>query len=107
MGHVDQRLEIDQCRTVYKNYAKLLHMRTGMLLILLSSRSRKRRPMSPAIAVPAPVKRGRGRPPLPIILHPEPPWPDTVDPADFADALSAQMKRHGDTAQRLHRAVKS
>lgn len=63
--------------------------------------------MSLTVAASAPVKRGRGRPSLPIILHPEPLWPDTDDPADFAEALSAQMKRHGDTAHRLHRAVKS
>lgn len=43
---------------------------------------------------PNPIKRGRGRPPLPIVLHPEPQWPDDQDPQDFAEALVGQMKRH-------------
>lgn len=51
--------------------------------------------------------RRRGRPPSPIILHPEPRWPDDTDPDDFADALAGQMRRHGDTAHRAHRAIRS
>ncbi|GAA0202732.1 hypothetical protein GCM10009081_17380 [Brevundimonas nasdae] len=54
-----------------------------------------------------PSARKRGRPPLPVVLHPDPQWPDDDDPEDFHEALAGQMKRHGDTAHSLHRAVKS
>lgn len=52
-------------------------------------------------------KRPRGRPPLPIIPHPEPLWPVDVHPLDFHTALDLQMRRHGEPAHRLHRALKA
>ena len=56
---------------------------------------------------PTPLKKSRGRPPLPVIHHPEPLWADDEDPNDFAEALAGQMRRHGDTAHRVHRAIKA
>ncbi|MFA4939444.1 hypothetical protein [Brevundimonas sp.] len=53
------------------------------------------------------TKRPRGRPPIPIIPHPEPLWPVDVHPLDFHAALDLQMRRHGEPAHRLHRALKA
>lgn len=50
-------------------------------------------------------KRRRGRPPKPVALHPEPLWDVRVHPGAFHEALALQMRRHGDTTYRLHRAV--
>ena len=53
------------------------------------------------------AKRGRGRPPIPIVEFPEPLWEVDVHPLDFHGALDMQMRRHGEPAHRLHRALKS
>lgn len=60
------------------------------------------RALAPEASVP---KRRRGRPPRPIALHPEPLWEVKIHPVSFHEALVLQMRRHGDTTYRLHRAV--
>ncbi len=55
-------------------------------------------------AVPTP-RKGPGRPPNPIVEHPAPLWDRVAPPRDFAGALDAEMKRHGDTAWGLHKAL--
>lgn len=55
----------------------------------------------------APGKRPRGRPPLPVVEHPPALWEAEHDPADFHGALDLQMRRHGETSHRLHRALKA
>lgn len=55
------------------------------------------------IAVPA--KRKRGRPPLPIVVHPASLWEVFEHPDDFHAALDLQIRRHGENAYRLHRAI--
>lgn len=55
---------------------------------------------------PAPDRRrGPGRPPKPIVDHPSPLWARTLEPDGFADALDAEMRRHGDTVWSLHKAL--
>ncbi|ALL13166.1 hypothetical protein [Caulobacter henricii] len=51
-----------------------------------------------------PIKR-RGRQPRPIEDKPKPLWTEWEDPGDFASALDLQMKRHGDSAYHLQRAL--
>ena len=51
------------------------------------------------------LKRKTGVPPRPIVEFPEPLWSDWKDPRSFSSALSLHMRRHGDTAWHLHRAV--
>lgn len=53
----------------------------------------------------APSARRRGRKPDPVIRHPEPLWEAVDDPGDFHSALDHQMKRHGDSSYRVHKAV--
>lgn len=53
----------------------------------------------------APSARRRGRKPDPVICHPEPLWEAVDDPGDFHSALDHQMKRHGDSSYRVHKAV--
>lgn len=53
----------------------------------------------------AAAPRRRGRPPLPVELHPTPLWPVDHEPAGFHEALALQMRRHADTAHRLHKAI--
>lgn len=60
------------------------------------------RALAPEATVP---KRRSGRPPKPIALHPEPLWEVKIHPVSFHKALVLQMRRHGDTTYRLHRAV--
>lgn len=55
--------------------------------------------------LPQPAKK-RGRKPRPIVEFPEPISTIWVDPVDFSDALTLHMKRHGDSANHLHRAIK-
>lgn len=56
----------------------------------------------PQLAVRAPSKRGPK--PKPIVEFPEPRFADE-EVADFAAALDFQMRRHGDSAWSLHRAL--
>ena len=63
--------------------------------------------MSISTSAPLQPKRPRGRPPTPIVEHPDPLWEAEVHPLDFHGALDMQMRRHGDPAHRLHRAVKA
>lgn len=58
----------------------------------------------PSPATVRPVKR-RGRQPRPIEDKPKPLWAEREDPDDFASALDLQMKRHGDSAYHLQRAL--
>lgn len=53
------------------------------------------------------VKRPRGRPPIPVVEYPSPLWETEAHPLDFHGALDMQMRRHGEPANRLHRAVKA
>ncbi len=53
------------------------------------------------------VKRPRGRPPIPVVEYPTPLWETEAHPLDFHGALDMQMRRHGEPAHRLHRAVKA
>ena len=62
-------------------------------------------PVTSSVAVQ--TKRPRGRPPIPIVDHPEPLWEVEHHPLDFHGALDMQMRRHGDPAHRLHRAIKA
>lgn len=62
-------------------------------------------PVTSSVAVP--VKRRPGRPPIPIVDHPEPLWDVEHHPLDFHGALDLQMRRHGEPAHRLHRAIKA
>ena len=52
-------------------------------------------------------KPRRGRKPIPTIDHPEPLWEAEAHPLDFHGALDMQMRRHGEPAYRLHRAIKA
>ena len=54
-----------------------------------------------------PASRRRGRPPKPVVEHPPSLWESVEDPHAFADALDLQMRRHGDSAYSLHRAVRA
>ncbi|HCQ53238.1 MAG TPA: hypothetical protein DIV82_03760 [Brevundimonas diminuta] len=68
-----------------------------------------RQPVRASIAPtggPAP-RRGRGRPPNPIVEHPPALWDRKDDRAGFAEALDEEMKRHGDSAWGLHKALAS
>jgi len=56
---------------------------------------------------PTKTKRSRGRPPIPIVDHPIPLWEAEVHPPDFHGAFGMQMRRHGEPAHRLHRALKA
>ncbi|AAK22604.1 hypothetical protein EIB18_03320 [Caulobacter vibrioides] len=58
----------------------------------------------PSPATVQPIKR-RGRQPRPIEDKPKPLWTEWEDPDDFASALDLQMKRHGDSAYHLQRAL--
>jgi hypothetical protein len=40
-----------------------------------------------------------------VIEFPEPLWSEWQDPADFHDALTLHMRRHGDSIRHLHKAV--
>ncbi|MFS2109981.1 hypothetical protein ACCC88_09860 [Sphingomonas sp. Sphisp140] len=51
------------------------------------------------------TRKKRGVEPKPIIEFPEPNSTEWDDPADFSEALSLHMDRHGDTIWHLHRAV--
>ena len=62
-------------------------------------------PVTSSVAVV--TKRPRGRPPIPIVDHPEPLWDVERHPLDFHGALDLQMRRHGEPAHRLHRAIKA
>lgn len=67
-------------------------------------------PKSPAGLDPAPgeiaqKRRGPGRPARPVVEHPPALWDRTESPRAFADALDAEMSRHGDSAWSLHRAL--
>ncbi|MFC7380012.1 hypothetical protein [Brevundimonas sp. GCM10030266] len=62
-------------------------------------------PVTSSVAVS--TKRPRGRPPIPIVDHPEPLWEVEHHPLDFHGALDLQMRRHGEPAHRLHRAIKA
>lgn len=61
--------------------------------------------LSPALPAAAPSSPRRGRRPDPIVLHPDPLWSSPEDPGDFHAALDLQMKRHGDTTYRMHKAL--
>lgn len=51
-------------------------------------------------------KRSRtGYAPKPVVDYPVPLWNDWVEPETFALAISLHMRRHGDTAWHLHRAI--
>lgn len=50
-----------------------------------------------------PEKRGPGRPTKPIVEYPTPLWDPEDHKASFGDALSAEIKRHGDSAWMVHR----
>lgn len=50
-------------------------------------------------------RRGPGRPPKPVVDHPAPLWGRTFEPEGFAEALDAEMRRHGDTVWSLHKAL--
>ena len=64
------------------------------------------RPAVPSSDRPAPRRRpGAGRPPRPVVEHPESLWDRIDGPAGFAAALDAEMKRHGDSAWSLHKAL--
>lgn len=60
-----------------------------------------------AETTPAKTKRPKGRRPIPIVDHPLPLWEAEVHPPDFHGALDMQMRRHGEPAHRLHRALKA
>ena len=62
-------------------------------------------PVTRSVAVQ--TRRPRGRPPIPIVDHPEPLWEVDHHPLDFHGALDLQMRRHGEPAHRLHRALKA
>lgn len=49
----------------------------------------------------------RGPRPRPIVAYPKPLYLIADEPDDFADALCAQMRRHGETAHGLFRALKA
>lgn len=53
------------------------------------------------------TERPRGRPPIPTVDHPEPLWEVEHHPLDFHGALDLQMRRHGESAHRLYRALKA
>lgn len=64
------------------------------------------RPAVPSSDRSAPRRRpGPGRPPRTVVEHPEPLWDRIAGPAGFAAALDAEMKRHGDSAWSLHKAL--
>jgi len=54
---------------------------------------------------PSARKRRTGPPAHPIVEFPAPLWEAWDDPSDFAGALDLHMRRHGDTAYRLHKAI--
>ena len=62
---------------------------------------------APKGADPKPHRSHPGRKPDPIIEFPEPLWEVWEDPAGLADALDLHMRRHGDTAYRLHKVLLS
>lgn len=55
--------------------------------------------------VTAPKPGRRGRKPTPIEDRPSALWSKWVDPESFAEALDLHMRRHGDTAYRLRKAL--
>lgn len=65
---------------------------------------RSLKPVSPS-PVGASVRKKRGRPPLPIVTHPASLWEVHDEPQDFHAALDLQIRRHGENAHRLHRAI--
>lgn len=63
--------------------------------------------MSPNSVATSNPARKRGRPPIPIIEFPNALWETDRHPSEFHDALDLQMRRHGEPAHRLHRALKA
>lgn len=63
----------------------------------------------PAAALTAPAKPARrsgpGRPARPVVEHPPALWDRADAPPGFAAALDAEMRRHGDSAWSLHKAL--
>lgn len=52
-----------------------------------------------------PARRRPGRPPNPVVENPPSLWEAVEHPQSFSLALDQQMRRHGDSAYSLHRAV--
>lgn len=71
----------------------------------MPARSSDLKPPIPAAAEAGGRRRGPGRPPNPIEEHPSPLWDRVETPQTFGPALDAEMKRHGDSAWALHRAL--
>lgn len=64
------------------------------------------RPAASQSAPSAPSGGGRPGPPArPVIEHPPALWDHVVAPLGFAAALDAEMRRHGDSAWSLHKAL--
>jgi hypothetical protein len=63
---------------------------------------------APAKQKDAPLLKRRGRPPKArsVVDFPEPQWELVNEPDSFSEYLRVQMRRHGDTAKGLHRALK-
>lgn len=57
------------------------------------------------LTTPAEPRRGRGRPPRPLVDHPAALWDEPTAAKGFGAALDAEMKRHGESAWMLHRAL--
>lgn len=71
----------------------------------MSSAPNSAAPIIPAISRAGEGSRGPGRPPKPVEEHPAALWDRTVPSDTFAENLDAEMRRHGDTAWGLHRAL--
>lgn len=63
--------------------------------------------VSKSVGAPAPRKRMGGRKPRPVVEFPAPLFDAPDDPPDFREALSLQMRRHGDTPWSISRALYS
>lgn len=58
------------------------------------------------VSPPTGTSRTRGCKPKPLVEHPTPLWDADAEPSTFAEALSLQMRRHGESYWYLHRAIR-